>query len=259
MREGQFGEISTPLQADLNVIVEHVLATTDSDFATLCFGYNTVLNSMGLMPMTWCGKIPQDPAPQDFFSDVLMAQNAPIIVDNVRFDERFSTALAGQKAPVLGLLGVPISVTDVGTVGVISALSCAQRGWTNKDRQVLKTAAKSVENILLKEMFRVESLDANKLLSEYDQIISAFSMVRAAPTSIHNQNGRLVFANGILTELVSESELEGRAYLAALLANPEHLIFLYRTRNGEVYEIQRRQTYAQYHVCQWRAEQGTAN
>ncbi|MEO0916509.1 MAG: GAF domain-containing protein, partial [Pseudomonadota bacterium] len=150
-----------------------------------------------------------------------------------------------------GYLGVAIHDAEMGAIGAVCAATVEPRAWTDENLKYLQAVALSVENILLREMYRLESADASSLASEYDEIIAAFALVRAEPTSIHDATGRLVFANRALTDVVGESELESENLKSVLLSESKSATLPFLTREGEKYRLSPSRTSSGYLVCQW--------
>ncbi len=153
---------------------------------------------------------------------------------------------------VSGYIGVPIRNAELGAIGAVCGVTSRPRNWQSSDLNYLKAVALSVENLILREMYRLESADANSLVSEYDQIIAAFSLVRAHPTSIHDRNGRLVFANKALSEIVSDADLESSTVRRALQRPLSDDPLRMKIPDSQMsYLLSRRETSSGYFVCQW--------
>lgn len=252
MRESKFGLIQSPVQADLDRIAEEIVEYLGADMALLSVTHNSAMVSLGVSKAVKHAEMERTHMLEDMVCTRVVNGNAPVILEDARSDALARDMPKVRDGLVGGYIGVPIRSAEIGAIGAICGVTRAPRVWTEADIKYLKTIAETVENMILREMYRLESLDASTRASEYDQIIAAFALVRAEATSIHDGTGRLVFANRTLTDQVAETELESRRMISVLRAPIADGSVRYRASNGVDYDLTRTQTGSGYFVSQWR-------
>ncbi len=252
MREATIGSIQSPLQADLDGIAETIVDTLGVDIALLSLASNSELVSLGLSANIGRTRENRHHVPSDLLCLNVIENNEALVLPDARAHPDFRFVRYVANGTVSGYLGVPIRNAELGAIGAVCGVTSSPRNWRASDLHYLEAVALTVENLILREMYRLESADASSLASEYDQIIAAFSLVRADPTSIHDRNGRLVFANRALSDVVSDADLQSGAVMRRLrqpltedplrVQVPDsHLAFL----------VSRTETNSGYFVCQW--------
>lgn len=254
MREGTFGTIQSPLQADLDGIAKTIVETLGVDIALVSFTTNTELVSLGLSGNMGRTRENRFHVPSDLVCLNVIQNNEALVLPDARAHPDFRYVRYVANGTVSGYIGVPIRNAELGAIGAVCGVTSRPRDWKSSDLHYLKAVALNLENLILREMYRLESADANSLVSEYDQIIAAFSLVRAHPTSIHDRNGRLVFANKALSEIVSDADLESSTVQRALrkpLSDDPLRVKLADSQAS--YLLSRRETSSGYFVCQWTA------
>lgn len=252
MRESNFGIIQSPLQADLDRIAADVVDNLAADLVLLSVTNKSALVSLGISDSVRQVADSRWHVPEDMVCLHVAETDMPLVLrDACQHPEAAETRYV-QEGLVVGYMGVPIRNAELGAIGAICCVTQAPRDWTDGDVRYLKAVAESIENLILREMYRLESMDASSLASEYDQIIAAFALVRAEPTSIHDENGRLVFANRALTDVVEEADLEGARIRAVLKADAKAPQLEFRTAEGETFTLSRLTTSSGYFVCQWK-------
>jgi len=251
MLEANIQHAQAPLQADLDQIAEDIVGNLKADLALLSFTHNTKLVSIGLSNSAWVATGTRTHNAQDMICMHTRDADAPLRIPDTRKVPAFDMLNVVSSGLVIGYLGVPIHNAEVGAVGVVCAGMNAPRVWTDAEENYLRAMSRTVEQIILKEMYRIESQDANQVLNEYDQIISAFSMVRAAPTSIHDHAGKLVFANRAISSFLSDAELHSPEVMKTILAPPYDRPVPYRSMGQQVFDVSRHLTSGNYLVCQW--------
>lgn len=259
MRETKIGMIQSPLQADLDRIAEGVVENLDVDMALLTVTNNAAMVSLGLSASVMQVRSDRRHLPEDMVCLQVIENDSPLVLRDARVDPDASRAGYVQAGLVVGYIGVPIRSAEIGSIGTLCAVTGAPREWTDADVRYLQAIAETVENLILREMYRLESLDATSLASEYDQIIAAFALVRAEPTSIHDGKGRLVFANRTLTDMVEETELESARFKSALLGSETDGPIRFRSAGGTDYVLNRMRTGSGYLVSQWKATPSRLN
>lgn len=252
MRETKFGMIQSPIQADLDRIADDIVQYLDADMALLSVTHNSAMMSLGLSDSVKRVRSERTQVPEDMICLQVTENNAPLVLTDARKDAKAAKTSFVRNGLVKGYIGVPIHNAEIGAIGAICGVTKDPRTWSDADVRYLTAISESVENLILREMYRLESLDATTLASEYDQIIAAFALVRAEPTSIHDGTGRLVFANRTLTDLVDETELESARFKSTLLASKGQDTVQYRSSAGIAYILTRMRTDAGYFVSQWK-------
>ncbi|MEM6386734.1 MAG: GAF domain-containing protein [Pseudomonadota bacterium] len=251
MRETKFGIIQSPLQADLDRVADGIVEHLNADMALLSVTYNAALVSLGISSHVKSIRDDRVHVPDDMACSLVIKSNAPMVLRDVRDHPEASETRYVQDGLFAGYIGVPIQNAEFGAIGSLCALTQEPSDWSDADVRYLQAIADNVENLILREMYRLESMDASSLASEYDHIIAAFALVRAEPTSIHDATGRLVFANRALTDLVPEQELEGARFKAVLLSSKEKAPLSFKTATGTDFRLSRARTSSDYFVCQW--------
>lgn len=254
MRETRFEAIHSPLQADLDRIAESVVDSLGVDMALFSVIHNETLVSLGISASVAHSKEGRVHNLTDLICRQTIQRNAPIMITDARNDPTTQDIPLVRQGVAVGYLGVPVQNAEIGVIGAVCGISSAPRSWSDADLRYLTAISLTVENLVLREMYRLESTNASNLAAEYDQIISAFSIVRADPTSIHNREGSLVFANRALTEYVRDSELQCPKLIKALLAISEKGSILLRVDGGVEFRISRQRTSSGYHVFHWTYE-----
>lgn len=253
MREGTIGEIQVPIQADLDRIADTVVRNLGVDIAILSMLKNRHLIALGLSSSVLRTRETTFHAPGDLVCFKTLETETALILPDARLDETAAGTQYVAGGLVVGYLGVPILNREVGAIGVVCGVTSTPRDWSERDIDYLWSVAQSIENLVMREMYRLESADASNLASEYDQIISAFSLVRAEPTSIHDATGRLVFSNAALTTHVSDDDLESDI-VTEILKHEDDGISSVTTRAGHLFRVARIRTGSGYYVCQWSLE-----
>ncbi|MEM7720013.1 MAG: GAF domain-containing protein [Pseudomonadota bacterium] len=251
MRETTIGAIQSPLQADLDRIAEDVLNALGVDISMLSVSDNRTLVTLGLSPSVIRLRENFSYPAGDMVCGQVAQHNMPLMLEDARDHPVVGQMTFVRNGVFKGYLGAPIHHAEFGAIGAVCAATEGTRVWTEENLKYLQAVAESVENILLREMYRLESADAASLASEYDQIIAAFALVRAEATSIHDGTGRLVFANRALTDTVEESELESARFKSVLLSQSNDAPKEFVTRLGQHYRLSPRRTSSGYLVCQW--------
>ena len=255
MREGTIGLIQSPLQADLDAIADDVVQMLGADIALISLVSNSELVSLGLSSSIGKTRENRFHVPSDLVCLHVTQTNEPLVLTDARSHPDFKFVRYVANGTVSGYVGVPVQNAEVGPIGAICAITSTPRNWKSSELRFLKTVGSNVENLILREMYRLESADASSLASEYDQIIAAFSLVRADPTSIHDRDGRLVFANRSLAEIVCDTELQttgvARALRSPLSEDPLRIEI---AKNGHAFLVRRKETPSGYIVCQWTPE-----
>lgn len=251
MRESNLGKIQSPLQADLDRVTDRIVEALDVDYALLSIKHNRHLVSMGLSETFGRTRDRRWHVPEDLVCFEMLKKGRPLVLVDAREHVEFGATKHVMNGTVAGYIGVPIQNAEIGTIGTLCGITSKPRDWAESDLGYLVTVGQNVENMILREMYRLESKDASRLVSEYDQIIAAFSLVRAEPTSIHDPNGRLVFANRALTEHVSDAELQNARIKKALMAKDFATSTKVHVADGRVFSVTRGQTSSGYYVFQW--------
>ncbi len=251
MRETKIGTIQSPLQADLDKIADGIVDSLGVDLALFSASYNNALVALGIsgsFSRTEKGRF-FDPA--DTICSSVIESDSPLIITDAKSDLLTCSNKYVQTGLVAGYVGIPIHNAEIGAIGALCGVTSEPRDWSEADLRYLEAVGQSVENLVLREMYRLESADASNLLSEYDQIIAAFSLVRADATSIHDRSGRLVFANKALMEHVSDDELQSRALTEKLLYGTSEDELRVSVETGKRFVVRRVRTNSGYLVCQW--------
>lgn len=259
MRQTMIGAIQTPLQADLDRIAEDVIDVLGVDISMLSVSNNRTLVTLGLSSSI-IGLRDNNQYPSRDMACGFVAQNdTPVMLEDARKHPIIGKTKFVRDGVFQGYIGTPVHNAEVGAIGAVCAATKGKRAWTEENLKYLQAVAQNVENIILREMYRLESADASNLASEYDQIIAAFALVRAEPTSIHDENGRLVFANRTLTDVVEESDLESQTLKSVLLSKPANVPTSYVTQTGGSYRLSPTRTSSGYLVCQWSRDTSRLN
>lgn len=259
MRETRFEAIQSPLQADLDRIADGVVDSLNVDMALFSVSYNQALVSLGISASTSRSKEGRVHNPAEFICTETIQSDAPILIPDTRIDPRTKDLPLVCDGTVLSYIGVPVHNAEIGAIGAICAVISSPRNWSPADLKYIKAVSLSIENLVLREMYRLESANASNLAAEYDQIIAAFTLVRADPTSIHDRKGRLVFANRALIEHVDDRELQSSELTDTLLSITPGQSVTFSVSSGERLIVNRLTTSSGYHVCQWTFEQGRLN
>lgn len=252
MRETKFGMIQSPLQADMDRIADEIVEYLNADMAFLSVTHNSVMVSLGLSSTAKSAGSSRTHMPADMVCLQTMQTDMPLALRDARDDPFASQTRYVREGIVAGYIGVPIQSAEIGAIGSICGVTQTPRDWSDADLRYLKAISENVENLILREMYRLESLDATSLASEYDQIIAAFALVRAEATAIHDGTGRLVFANRTLTDQVEDIELESTRFKSVLLATPGEGPVDYRAASGVDFVLTRLRTGSGYIVSQWK-------
>lgn len=255
MREGKIGIVQSPLQTALDSVAEDIVQTLGVDIALINLTTNTELVSLGIAGNFGRTRKDRLHVPSDLVCLRVIETNEALVLSDARTHTDFKFMRYVANGTVSGYLGTPIQNAEIGPIGAVCAISSAPRHWQTSDLRFLKTVGATVEHLILREIYRLESADASLLASEYDEIIAAFSLVRAEPTSIHDRDGRLVFANRALAEIVNESELETRDVVRMLQGLvTEEPVRLAIPRLRENFLVRRVETPTGYFVCHWTPE-----
>ncbi|MEM9425752.1 MAG: GAF domain-containing protein [Pseudomonadota bacterium] len=254
MRETKFAAIRSPLQADLDRIAEDVVAGLGVDMALFSVTHNQTLVSLGISQSVARSKEGRVHNLTDLICRQTIQRNAPVMITDARNDPTTKEIPLVRQGAAVSYLGVPVQNAEIGVIGAICGVSSTPRSWSEADLRYLTAISLTVENLVLREMYRLESTNASDLAAEYDQIISAFSIVRADPTSIHDQEGSLVFANRALTEYVGDRELQCPKLTKSLLAISEKGSNLLRVESGAEFRVSRQRTSSGYLVFHWKYE-----
>ncbi len=251
MQERNLGKIQSPLQADLDRVADGVVDALGVDYALLSIVHNRHLVSMGVSETFGRTRDRRWRMPEELVCFEMLKKGRPLVIVDARNHADFKSLKHVAEGTVAGYIGVPIENAEIGPIGTICGFTTEPRDWAESDLGYLVTAGQNVENMILRDMYRLESKDASRVVSEYDQIIAAFSLVRADPTSIHDPNGRLVFANRALTEHVSDSELQSPRVKKALLAKDFAMPTKIHVADGRVFSVTRAQSSSGYFIFQW--------
>jgi GAF domain-containing protein len=189
----------------------------------------------------------------------VIQQDAPLVITDARNDPRTCENRFVRSGQIFAYIGVPVRNAEIGAIGAVCVFTAGPREWSTADVRYVEAIAETVENLILREMYRLESADASNLLSEYDQIISAFSLVRAEATSIHDNLGRLVFANRALMEHVEDDELQSSAMKEVLLGDAGQDPVRLTVQAGTRFAVTRQKTGSGYSVCQWTPDETMLN
>lgn len=238
------------LQKSLNRLADSLAETLRCDLALISFQHNDSIVLLGLSSSAGCITARRHRA-TDLVCLHVIENNCPLVLSDARRDPSVAGLPVVREGPVVAYLGVPIRNAEIGAVGAVCGISSTPREWQDGERRYLEAVAFGVENMILREMYRLESQISNRLLNEYDEIISAFSQVRAEPTSIHDRDGRLVFANRRLIEQVPDAELHSAALRAALRAGRGEPVLEFVSGCGQTYRIERCVTASGQQVCHW--------
>lgn len=252
MRESKIGMIQSPLQADLDRIADGVVNYLDADMALLSVTHNAAIISLGLSATVKRVRAERTHVPDDMVCLQVIQQDASLVLRDARDVPEFAGTGYVKAGLVAGYIGVPIQNAEIGTIGALCGVTQTPRDWSDADLQYLQAISQTVESLILREMYRLESLDATTLASEYDQIIAAFALVRADATSIHDAKGRLVFSNRALTEQIDETELESTRFKNALLRAEDGQLIPYTSNSGKSFVLIRVRTGSGYFVSQWK-------
>lgn len=251
MLEANISRIQPPLLADLDQIADDMVAHLKADLSMVSFTHNIQLVSLGLSNSVYRSRCERVHEASYMACGSVVKEDRTIRCADAGKDPKFRDLPLIQKLGVAGYMGVPIHNADLGAVGAVCVVTYAPRDWTDAEESYLRAIARMVEQMILKEMYRLETQDATEALNQYDQIISAFSMVRAAPTSIHDSQGNLVFANRAISAYIADCEMHGTPVLKTIMSPPLAVPARYRSRDGHVFEITRHLTSGEYLVCQW--------
>lgn len=251
MRKERLRAIHSPLQEELDRIADDIVECLDADMALLSLTNDALLVSLGMSGSVGRSKGMRHHIPENLVCFDTIVSGEPLILTNARDHHRASTTPFVLDGTVQGYIGVPIRNAELGAIGAVCGITSTPRNWSASDLQYLRAVSLSVENLILREMHRLESENACNLASEYDNIIAAFAIVRAEPTSIHDEAGNLVFANRALTDNVSDAELQGEAIVSALRQRDKDTVIDYTSAAGIRYAVSRQRTASGYSVCQW--------
>lgn len=259
MRETRIGFFQSPLQVDLDRIAEELLDSLRVDMALISVQNNNELVSLGVSSTVLQAGTGRTNAAEDMVCLHVIQENTPLLLSDARADPKTRSVGYVRAGLVSGYIGVPIQNAEIGPIGAICGVTNAPRNWTAEELRYLKALATSVENLILREMYRRESADANSLATEYDNIIAAFSLVRAEATSIHDAKGRLVFANRALTQIVDDATLESEQVLSAFCGEVPSDTLGLQLANGLKFVVTRQMTGSGYWVCQWQTDERRLN
>lgn len=259
MREAKIGEIQSPLQADLDRIANGIVDTLGVDMGMFSISYNSALVALGISGSISRVGGSRFLEPSDIICTRVIQQDAPLVIPDALCDAQICDNRFVQSGVVAGYLGVPIRNADIGAIGAVCGITSTPRDWSEADLRHLEAIAQNVENLILREMYRLESADASNLISEYDQIIAAFSLVRAEATSIHDNTGRLVFANRALMDQVDEAELQSAALTEILLGDKWQAPVRIKVQKGARFAVTCLKTGSGYSVCQWTPDETMLN
>jgi GAF domain-containing protein len=254
MRETRIGVVQSPLQADLDRIAEDVIAFLGVDVALISVLHNNALVSLGVSSTVLQICKDRTHAPSDMVCLHVMKKNVPFQITDATAHPETSSIGYVRAGLVGGYIGVPIQNAEVGSIGAICGVTRAPRTWKDDDLRYLKALSSTVENLILREMYRRECADASTLATEYDNIIAAFSLVRAEATSIHDAEGRLVFANRALTQHVDDTILESEPVIRAFRTQDPGKTLSLRLPDKRQYLVSCEMTASGYWVCQWKAD-----
>lgn len=261
MREGTIGKIQSPLQADVEQTIRSLLEICDADFVVFSLAKRNVqLVALGLTSEVSCARAGPADAEFAWTRPDWTSRTSQLVLSDARSVPEFRDQPSVADGTICGYLGSAIENSEVGPIGTISVITSNPREWAEADVQYLNATVLAVETLILRELYRLESVDAVSLVSEYDKIIAAFTLVRAAPTSIHDQSGRLVFANRDLSDSVEIFELDKVFDMAKFAAPVDGSpLRVFSRRSGATYEVRRTTTSSGYFVCQWSVDAGRLN
>ncbi len=207
MREGFFEGGRSSIGADLDRTTEEVIESLGVDFAMFSVKPNEHLGALGLEASYISSKDDRTLCEACLDEVNCLDDKAPVVEPDAGWHPMGHNIASEAKIAVAGCLAVPVYNGALGPIGVIFGISSTPRAWTEIEVNYLKAVSAGVGNLIACEKVRIDATDARKLASDYDEIISAFSLVRAAAASIHDALGQLVFANRALSRLVEVQEL----------------------------------------------------
>ncbi len=253
MREGYFEGSRSPICSVLNRITEEVVESLGVDFAVFSVKPNEHLGALGLEASYFSSKDDRTLCEACLDEVDWLDDKAPVVESDARRYPMGHNIASGAKMAVAGCLAVPVHNGALGPIGVIFGISSTPRAWTDIEVSYLKAVSAGVGNLIACEKLRIDAADASKLASDYDEIITTFSLVRAAAASIHDALGRLVFANRALSRIVEIQELafpfDSRA------ASLEHGVQVaVQLRAGCRFVATPESTPSGYFVCHWTPE-----
>lgn len=259
MRETRIGLVQSPLQVDLDRIAEDLLDSLHVDMALISIQHNNALVSLGVSSTVLKAGMNRTHSADDTVCLHVVRENTPLMLADARIDPMTSSLGCVKAGIVAGYIGVPIQNAEIGAIGAICGISGTPRDWSEEDLRYLKALAGTVENLILREMYRRESADASSLATEYDNIIAAFSLVRAEATSIHDTEGRLVFANRALTQIVDEASLENERVTSIFRCEQSPAKTCLRLAKGTRLVVTPQKTASGYWVCHWQTDERQLN
>lgn len=254
MRETRIGLVQSPLQVDLDRIAEDIIETLNADMALISVVNNNSLVSLGVSSTVMNVRPDRKHEVGDMVCFHVVKEDTPFLVSDARTHPETHSIGYVRAGLVSGYIGVPIQNAEVGAIGAICGVTLEPRNWSKSDLRYLEALSLSVENLILREMYRQETADAAELATEYDNIIAAFSLVRAEATSIHDREGRLVFANRALTQNVDDVGLQSDTVIQAFHRSGDEDRFQIRLHNGRRFVISRQLTGSGYWVCHWQSD-----
>ncbi|WP_299850789.1 hypothetical protein [uncultured Roseovarius sp.] len=146
------------------------------------------------------------------FSDTLcgvtVTRNTMQELNDARTVNELSTIPYVLEGFIVGYLGQPIRDEKSNAIGAICAVSSEPRIWSEVDKLNLQLCCMEAEHLLATELLQSEMRFMSEALGEYDNIVMALTKNIQLMTSIHGENGELLFATNALLEEIDACALE---------------------------------------------------
>lgn len=259
MTDGRLGAEDEPIQNGLDLLADRIVEDLKCDLSLLSFAHNDKLVSLGLSSSTGQRAEMRVHEPEHLICLRTIRSDRIVALQDARSEPDFLDNRHVSDGSVVAYLGVPIHNAELGAVGAVCAINRQPHKWSDADRYYLQSVALSVENLVLRRMHRLEADETGQVLGKHDDVIMAFSLVRADPTSIHDRTGRLVYSNKALSDHVPEHELNTPKMRMALGRNRGTSSFAFRTTVGLGFRVEHRETGSGYHVCGWHLDLSRLN
>ncbi|MEP2031284.1 MAG: GAF domain-containing protein [Paracoccaceae bacterium] len=144
----------------------------------------------------------------DSICGVTIDKNTQLVLSDARKTEEFSTIPYVSEGHIVGYLGQPIRDAEARAIGAICAISSEPRVWSESDKRNLQMSCVETEYLLATELLQREMVYLSQALGEYDSILMSLANNIDLMTSVHSENGELLFATKTLLDELDVSSLE---------------------------------------------------
>jgi GAF domain-containing protein len=192
---------------------------------------------------------------------------APVIIPDTKTESWLSEISNVERFNIGAYLGVPIRGDGNRVVGSMCVLSDGPRSWSDQDQLFMREMASLIELEIKSRILEIENRALASAVSDLDNILIMLAQSESSALSVHDSEGRVVFANKATQRISLPSDDEMRDLLTSLtwttfpsqaalallpssievpVHKPEHLTMqIYRFR-GELY------------LCDWGTQSSVA-